>query len=170
MKEVYIDFDGVILDTIPYLYKALDEAKIEKNDSQAKCNFLANYDYSPYINDNYILNDSISCVKKLIDSKKFNVSILTHIISLKEGVLKIKYIKEHFEDITIILVPKEISKTKMIRTKNAILVDDYAGNLREWENEGGIGVRFSNDLESKGFKVINKLDQLLDLFGEKSEY
>ena len=28
MRELYIDFDGVILDTIPYLYKALDDSKI----------------------------------------------------------------------------------------------------------------------------------------------
>ncbi len=55
----------------------------------------------------------------------------------------------------------------MIRTKDSILVDDFSGNLREWENEGGIGIRFSQDLESKEFLVINKLDQLLDMNFEK---
>ena len=64
----------------------------------------------------------------------------------------------------MILVPKSISKTNMIHTKDSILVDDYSGNLREWEHMGGIGVRFSTKLNSKGFKVIDKLDKLLDIF------
>jgi hypothetical protein len=161
--ELYIDFDGVILDTIPYLYKAIKEANVDKKNIKEKIKFLASLDFSPIINDNYIINDSINCIKKLNKSNKFNISILTHIESLEEGMLKINYIGKYFKDITVILVPKLISKTKMIRTKNAILVDDYAGNLREWESEGGIGVRFSQELEPKGFLVINKLDQLLDM-------
>lgn len=36
---------------------------------------------------------------------------------------------------TVIICPKEISKTKMVHTEGAILVDDYAGNLREWEKK-----------------------------------
>ena len=51
----------------------------------------------------------------------------------------------------------------MVHTKGAILIDDYSGNLREWENEGGIGIRFSTKLNGKGFRVIDKLDQILDM-------
>lgn len=164
--ETYIDFDGVILDTIPHLYKGLDEVNIDRKNELAQRKFYAAYDFSKIIKDENILNDSINCIKKLIKSKRFNVNILTHINSLEEGVLKVNYIKKYFKDITVILVPKEIPKTKMIKTKGAILIDDYSGNLREWESEGGIGVRFSQELESKGFKVLNKLDQLLDIFEE----
>ena len=63
----------------------------------------------------------------------------------------------------IIPVPKKISKTKMVHTKGAILIDDYSGNLMEWEDEGGIGIRFSSTLDSKGFKVIDRLDKILDI-------
>jgi hypothetical protein len=52
----------------------------------------------------------------------------------------------------------------MVHTHNSILVDDYAGNLREWENAGGISVRFSIKLNGKGFKVIDNLNQLIELF------
>ena len=67
------------------------------------------------------------------------------------------------------MVPKEISKTLVVHSKDAILVDDYSGNLREWEKNGGISVRFSKELESSGFKVINRLDSLLNIFDENGD-
>lgn len=160
MKELYIDFDGVILDTIPHLYQAADEAGRERSDSK----FYETFDFKKILKDENILNDSINCIQKIIDSKKFNISILTHINSLQEGIDKVEYLRKFFKDITIILVPKKISKTKMIHTKGAILIDDYAENLREWESEGGISVRFSQKRNGKGFLVVDKLDQIIDMF------
>ena len=82
-----------------------------------------------------------------------------------------EYLRNKFKDISIIMVPKEISKTKVVHSKDAILVDDYSGNLKEWEENGGIAVRFSKELDSKGFKVINKLDELIKIFdGSEEEY
>lgn len=160
MKELYIDFDGVILDTIPHLYQAADEAGRERSDSK----FYETFDFKKILKDENILNDSINCIQKIIESKKFNISILTHINSLQEGIDKVEYLRKFFKDITIILVPKKISKTKMIHTKGAILIDDYAHNLREWESEGGISVRFSQKRNGKGFLVVDKLDQIIDMF------
>ena len=160
MKQLYIDFDGVILDTIPLLYEAADKAGLDRADS----NFYSNFDFKTILKEKYVLCDSLNCIQKLIDSNKFNVNILTHCNSIKEGADKVKFIRKHFKDITVIICPKEISKTKMVHTEGAILVDDYSGNLREWESEGGIPVRFSTKLNGKGFKVINKLDQLIDMF------
>ena len=76
---------------------------------------------------------------------------------------KIKYIRKYLNDITIIPVPREVSKTSMVHTKNAILIDDYVGNLEEWKNKEGIGVKFSTELKGKGFPAINRIDQILDL-------
>ena len=160
MKELYIDFDGVILDTIPHLYKAADDAGKERSDEK----FYETFDFKTILKDENILNDSINCIQKIIDSEKFNVSILTHINSLQEGIDKVEYLRRFFKDITIILVPKEISKTKMIHTEGSILIDDYAHNLREWESEGGISVRFSPKRNGKGFLVVDKLDQIIDMF------
>lgn len=160
MKELYIDFDGVILDTIPHLYQAADEAGRERSDSK----FYETFDFKKILKDENILNDSINCIQKIIESKKFNISVLTHINSLQEGIDKVEYLRKFFKDITIILVPKKISKTKMIHTKGAILIDDYAHNLREWESEGGISVRFSQKRNGKGFLVVDKLDQIIDMF------
>ena len=100
-----------------------------------------------------------------VASGKFNIAILTHVNSLDEAVAKINFIRKYLKDTTIIPVPREISKTKMCYTKDSILVDDYSGNLQEWVKENGIGIQFSTDLnKDKGFKVIDRLDKLIDMF------
>ena len=169
MRRLYIDFDGVVMDTIPPLYKALEESNIDVTEELQRREFFSHFDFASIINDESILNDSVNCINKLIKSKRFEISFLTHVNSLTEGVVKINYLRNHFKDITIIIVPKEISKTKMVHSEGAILVDDYSGNLEEWEQNGGIAVRFSKELESHGYKVVNRLDGLLKLFDENGD-
>ena len=166
MRELYIDFDGVIMDTIPFLYKALEESKINFDDEQGKMIFFSTYDFSKIVNDDNILNDSINCISKLKESNLFQISILTHINSLTEAIVKTNYIRKYFKDITIVLVPKQLEKTEMVHSKDAILVDDYSGNLKVWESRGGIPIKFSKEKEETSFKTITKLDQLIDIFGE----
>jgi hypothetical protein len=165
MKELYIDFDGVIMDTIPYLYKALEDNNVDTSDETAKREFFAKYDYSQIINDGNILNNSIACIDKLKNSNIFQISILTHINSLEEGIVKVNYLRRYFKDITIVLTPKQLEKTEMVHSKGAILVDDYSGNLRSWESKGGIPVKFVKEREEGEFKTIKSLDELIDLFG-----
>lgn len=169
MKNLYIDFDGVILDTITVTYAMIEGTNISKENDEEICEFFSKLDWKSILKDELIINDSINCIQKIIDANKFEVAILTHVNSLDEAIAKVNYIRRYFKDITIIPVPKKIHKTKMVHTKNAILVDDYTANLTEWEKEGGIGVRFSPKLSSKGFKVIDKLDQILDINFEKVE-
>lgn len=161
MKNLYIDFDGVILDTIPALYEALAEAHISIEDEPKMRQFIANLDWNKLLKTTPVIGDSLNELQQIIDSHKYNVAILTHVNSLAEAIEKVNYLRQYFKDITIIPVPKAISKTKMVETKDAILVDDYAGNLREWALEGGIGIRFNREGESKGFKVIKNLKELL---------
>lgn len=165
MIRLYIDFDGVVMDSIPLLYGAYEESGGDMANEGGKREFFSKYDYTNVIDDKYLLNGSIECIKKLIDSKKFEISFLSHINSLKEGVIKVNYLRRHFnDDISIILVPVEVSKTKVVHSEGAILVDDFSTNLREWKSQGGLGIKFSNEKEeSDEFIVINKLDQLIDL-------
>ena len=170
MRRLYIDFDGVVLDTIPILYEKLgiDTSGTDNGNAEEKIQKFANFDYRNVIKDKYILNDSINCIYKLLKSKKFEISFLSHVHSLDEAIVKIKYLRHHFKDeATIIIVPGKVSKTKMVHSEGAILVDDFSSNLREWQEAGGISVRFNQELESKGFKVINKLDALIDMFDDE---
>ena len=65
MKNLYIDFDGVILDTITYLYRDLEESGKNYTDEEKK-NFYINYNWENVIKDELIINDSINCIKKII--------------------------------------------------------------------------------------------------------
>jgi hypothetical protein len=163
MKNLYIDFDGVILDTITTTYRLMEELNIDKNDVVSKTNFFESLEWGNVITVTPEINDSIKAIKKIIESNRFDVSILTHVNSLDEIVEKVKFIRKHLEHITIISVPKTISKTKIVNAYDSILIDDYSGNLKEWQEAGGVGVRFSIELESKGFHVINNLEQILDI-------
>lgn len=163
MKNLYIDFDGVILDTITTTYRIMEEMNITKEDLDAATVFFQSLDWKNVIAITDEINGSISCIRRIIDSNKFNVAILTHVNSLDEIVEKVKFIRENLEHTTIIPVPKAVSKTKMVNATNAILIDDYSGNLVEWEKAGGVGIRFSLELESKGYRVIDKLDQILEM-------
>ncbi len=165
MKNLYIDFDGVILDTIPTIRKMCVEHNIDFNDNPKVYKILSTVDWDLLIKNTPEINDSIKSIKKLRKSKKFNISILTHINSLEEGIAKIRYLEKQLPDITKIIVPKVISKTKMLETKGAILVDDYTNNLDEWSKEGGIAIKFTSRKDKEyEYPTIDKLDQLLDLY------
>ena len=163
--NLYIDFDGVILDTIPVLEKILNDSGININDEAEKRRVFSNIDWEDMVRTTPQINDSINRIETLRKSNKFNIAILTHINSIHEAVAKINFLEEKLPDITKIVVPKEISKTKMLETKNSILVDDYGKNLDEWNDEGGIAIKFSTK-EDKVYKYksISKLDQLIDMF------
>lgn len=164
MKNLYIDFDGVIMDTINKTYQMMDEENIDKSDNEEVRKFYENIDWKRLLVEAGEINGAIEKVKKLNDSKKFNVSILTHVNSLDEAIEKVKFIRKFYDDITVIPVPKAISKTKMVHTKDAILVDDYTSNLVEWKSEGGIGVKFSIKPKQSEFVVIDDLDKIFEFF------
>lgn len=164
MINLYIDFDGVIMDTISVTYKMIEEQNVDITSEKSKADFYIGLDWKKLLENTSDINDGLNCIQKIIDSNKFNVAILTHVHSMHEAVEKIKFIRKYFKDITIIPVPKEISKTKMVHTLDSILIDDYTANLHEWQKEGGISVRFSTKLSGKGYLVIDKLDQIIDMF------
>lgn len=161
-KNLYIDFDGVILDTMSLILTEFEKHKFDTYEEEK--NFFIQYPWKNIIDDKYIIGNAIEDIYKIIESDKFNLAILTHVNSLNEATLKINYLRKYFQDITIIPCPKEISKTKMIHTKDAILVDDYTGNLREWEKEGGIPVRFSLKGNGKGYKTVKELKEIIKMF------
>lgn len=165
MKNLYIDFDGVILDTIRVTYDMVDRLEINRENFEKMSEFYENLNWKKILSLTPIINDAFNCIDKLLKCGKFNIAILTHVNSLDESVAKINYIRKYTKEVTIIPVPREVSKTKMCKIENSILVDDYSGNLKEWEKEGGIGIQFSTDLDKdKGFKVIDKLDKLIEMF------
>ncbi len=163
MRNLYIDFDGVILDTINTTNKMMSSLNINCNMEPEKTNFYANLDWKKVIELTPEINNSIECINKIIDSNRFDVAILTHVHSLEEIIQKVKFIRKHIPHITVISVPKHLSKTTMVRAQDSILIDDYCANLREWQEAGGLSIHFSVEHENKGFITIDRLDQMLDV-------
>lgn len=163
MINLYIDFDGVLMDTITTSYRLLDEAQIDRNNPEEILKFYQTLNWEEVIEVTPIINDSINRLQRIKDSNRFDISILTHVNSLAEIIEKVKFIRRYFHDITVIACPKQISKTKMVHAKDAILIDDYAGNLAEWQEAGGISIKFSPTLNDRGFRCIDKIDQILEM-------
>lgn len=159
MKNLYIDFDGVILNTIEVADELFKISVLNDADE-----FYTSLDWCKVIKDSMQINDSIPSIKKIIESGKFDVSILTHINSVDEAVEKIKYLTTYFNDITIIPVPYGVSKTKMVHTNDAILIDDSLSNLNEWKSENGISILFDSKEVPSTYPVIHKLDEIIDMF------
>lgn len=161
MQKLYIDFDGVILDTINVTYKMIENLGLG-TEEEVK-DFYYNLDWDHLIEQTPEINDSINCIKKIIKSNLFDVKVLTHIISYNEGLGKIRYLKSKVPELEVILVPKEINKCDIVNPKDAILIDDFLGNLDLWHKNGGIAVKFSDRNKKSKYITITKLDQILDM-------
>ncbi len=167
MKNLYIDFDGVISDTIEVTYEMMQNKNIDKTDFEAVAMFYQELDWASLLETTPLINNSMEKIELLINSGKYDVAILTHVNSQKEAVAKIKYIRKFLKEITIIPVPKAVSKTETVCAKNSILVDDFKGNLAEWEEAGGIGVKFSKNRKESQYIDISDLEELLALSIDK---
>lgn len=179
-KNLYIDFDGVILDTIAPMYdliktkdSELYKRSIEKhdfvnNEDSIKIRDIINgIEWSSFLKITPQINDSIKNINYLIKTNKFNIAILTHVSSYHEMEAKFDFISKNIcGEIDIICVPKRFAKTVATQNcKNAILVDDHSGNLRDWVKEGGISVKFSKEKrDHPEFICISSLDEIATLF------
>ena len=166
MKQLYIDFDGVILDTMTKSYEELKKENIDRKDQDKVMEFFRNLDWKKLIEETEEINDSINEIKKICDSKKFNVYILTHVNSTNEMIEKIKYLHKKLPLVTVVSFPKEIPKTEVVNPSAAILIDDYSGNIREWQKKLGIGIKFVKELEGSDYPEITHLSEVIDMFNQ----
>lgn len=156
MKKLYLDCDGVILDTINRSYMMIKEKGLTTADEVRT--FYQNINWDTLIKESGEINNSISKIKILKDY--FDISILTHVYSKKEAFSKIKYFKNVLPDIEVIIVPKRVEKADLINPYGTILVDDYIPNLDKWEAKGGIGVKFSDSGKTSQYTTIGDLLEL----------
>ena len=166
MKQLYIDFDGVILDTMSRSYEELKKENIDIKNQEKVMEFFRNLDWKKLIEETDEINDSINEIKKICDSKKFNVYILTHINSTNEMIEKIKYLHKNLPQVTVVSVPKEIPKTEVVNPSAAILIDDYSRNIKEWQKKLGIGIKFVKELEGSDYPEITHLSEVINMFNQ----
>lgn len=163
MKNLYIDFDGVMLDTIKTSVIQMNKEGIDTTDFESVTSFYKSVNWENIIKESNFINDSINCVKKIEESNRFRITFLTHVNTINEIVIKKNFIRSHFSDISIIGVPYVVPKTEMVNPVGSILIDDYTVNVETWIQAGGIGIKFSEKNIARDYPVINKLDATLDM-------
>lgn len=159
--KLYLDFDGVILDTMNVAIKMMKDLNIP-DDQNIIREFYKNIDWYKLLRSTPEINDSFNNINLLLNSRLYDIEILTHVNSKEEGIEKINYLSEILPNINVIPTPIEIAKCNMVNPLNSVLVDDYSKNLILWKNEDGIPIKFSNEVDSR-FITINNLKKLLEL-------
>lgn len=162
--KLYLDCDGVILDTINKSYQIIHDLNLN-TDEEIAC-FYRELNWNTFILEAGELNNAILKIKKLLASNLFDISILTHVNSNSEGIAKTAYFKEVLPEVPVISVPKGIRKADAVDPKGAILVDDFLPNLDYWQEKGGIPIKFSDSGKSCKYMVI--ID-LLDLLNQREK-
>ena len=141
---LYIDFDGVILNTEELLFK--DWRKIPNRhllSEDVKEEYIQTRDWEYIVNNSEIINDSVYNLKYIDPSTS---CILTKINSLyNEGSAKIRWARKNNIKQNIILVPYLFKKTDIVDAYGNTLIDDSLHNLDDWVNNGGTPIFFDID-------------------------
>lgn len=186
--NLYIDCDGVILNTIIISYRKLRKlGYLDENYKQIKeysteiRGYYATIDWNELLKEADEINNSISAIRKIVDSGKFqNVQILTHINSVGEGIVKKEYFEKLLPDVPVRVVAKHVSKADAVNPANSILIDDHSPNLVDFEEQGGLGIKFDEDKtedyrsyiqngKTYEFLTINNLEDILKINFNKNK-
>lgn len=167
MVKLYIDFDGVIKNTIAYMYQEMDKLGIEwrgvHTNSKEVEEYIKNLDWEYLLHNTSFINNSIKAIKEIKNTNLYDIKILTHINSKNEAIQKEIYLKKVLPEVEVITVPKQIDKAKFVDATGAILVDDYKKNLKIWKHHGGIPIHFDEERSESDYPVISCLFEITDL-------
>ena len=156
-ENVFIDFDGVIFDT----EKRVVERKKLRPDISWNV-FFEELDWFELLEEAKVINNAIDYILEA-QSKSKQIAILTKIHTLIEMEAKVRALRSRNVEIPILFVPPHIKKSQIYLPKNGeILIDDSVKNLIDWEQKGGRGLYFSENLDSSNqFEVVKSLRRIL---------
>ncbi len=172
-KDLYIDCDGVIIDTITTIIMELNKLGYDyqqvKKDNKFMTHYLSHkFLFSQKFPDIPAIDDNINKIIQINKTNIFNsLAILTHVITPEEAKIKIKRFNDELPGIKVITVPKQLSKSSFVPVKNAILVDDYPQNTLDWYTNGGIGINYKEPSPNENILTINDLLELITIFSPK---
>ena len=156
-QTFYIDFDGVILDTMPLYRQVMVKYNIKGDDSR-----LFRYmNVSDVINKKRAINNSLEILKKVQD--KIDVRILSKVNNDYEARIKREFLESCGINIPFIAVPQYEKKTNYVKDidKNTILIDDLQTNIDDWLSCGGTGLLLK-DKDIKHYHCVKDLQTLLE--------
>lgn len=166
--KIFIDCDGVILDTWKLIYSKYQEVYNTKELNDPKLvKVMEDLGWNKIINESEIINDSIKKIKKL--SKRYDVTIVTKVVQEGEKEEKEVFFKKKGLD-NVVFVNYVDRKTDHVLVKGNILIDDTVRNLDEWNEKGGIPIYFNRYMDNKDgygnentkYKMIDDIDKIYD--------
>ena len=181
MRDLYIDCDGVIFNTIKPAFKEMKSLGVDLDNQDAITDYFRKCDWNKLIELGGPINNSIEKIKILYESNEFErVNVATHRCSYLEGVIKRNKFNNLIPHINIFTIPKDIPKQFALKAPGNILIDDAKRKIEEWVNDGGIGILFKQDvngliypgeLDNPNYFITNDLlDSLVvnNLYKEKT--
>ena len=97
-----------------------------------------------------------------------------------EGIVKKEYFEKLLPSVPVRLVAKHVSKADAVNPTNSILIDDHSPNLVDFEEQGGLGIKFDEDKtedyrsyiqngKTYEFLTINNLEDILKINFNKNK-
>lgn len=163
MKNIlYIDCDGVILDTIETAFTMMKENNIDITNKYLVDYFFRNINWNYLINNSMIINNAIEKIKILKNNNIYqDVVILTKLSgNYDEERLKRDTFFKLLPNIKVITLPRDYNKALVVPSINNILIDDEDKNIASWNNYGGIGIKFTKDIIDLDNNIINDLNDI----------
>ena len=156
-QNIFIDFDGVIFDT----EQRVIERKNLKPDISWN-NFFEELDWFELLDESKVINNAIDYIIEG-QKKSKQLAILTKIHTLIEMEAKVKALRSRKVEVPILFVPSHVKKSQIYLPNNGeILIDDSIKNLIDWEQNGGKGIYFNEQLDtSSKFETIKTLNKML---------
>lgn len=156
-QKIFIDFDGVIFDT----EKRVVERKNQKVDMGWN-EFFEELDWFQLLEESKVINDAIDYILEG-QARSKQLFILTKIHTLLEMEAKVKALRERKVEVPILFVPPHAEKSQIYLPNNGeILIDNDIKNLIDWQQKGGNGIYFNENLESvEQFETVNTLSKIL---------
>lgn len=140
MEKIYIDFDGVLVDTPKYIKEEISKYGNNKNT-------FTNIKWDELLSKCNEICGNIKWIRKeynSIDNRNYSISIITHYYSECELNNKKRFIRDNIGDIDIIFVPFYINKSDFVNAQKNLIVDDYKKTINLWRKKGGIGILYKN--------------------------
>lgn len=137
--DVYIDFDGVILDTIRLAKEILKKEhsidlethkREDIEEEKIVASFFANLNWKQLINEAKELNESISFIKQLQASIDYHPTIYSAVNSKIEMLEKTLFLQRTLTEISQKYIKAKFPKT--CENEESILIDDDDFNLTNW--------------------------------------
>ena len=165
---VFIDFDGVIVDSEARMLARKDEIGLHNHKDKEEFDLFFDYtkthpeEWDYIIREAKSINNSVEIIKELEQLKK-KIAILTKIHTLQEMKVKIEDLREHRDIMCpIFFVPPGIKKYQVVIPNKQLLIDDSKKNVKGWIENGGEGLIFDPTIKQNTKEKVKNLELLIN--------